>query len=308
MKINRLLSIIMVLIEQNKISASKLAEMFEVTPRTIYRDIETIQAAGVPIVTYTGTNGGIGILENYKIDKKFFTKEDMITIMTGLGSISSSVTNSGLNKVLTKLQSLIPEDHTQEIKLKSGQVVIDLTTWSGNKKLQANLIKIKEALNQRRYLIFKYLDGNGKSTERKVEPYQLLWKEEKWYINSYCTMRNDFRLFKLSRISYLKVLDETFSLREFDMEELRMNWSEKRILNIKLLADVSLKEKILERCEEENITYCGKNKMIVEFPFVDDDFGYELLLSFGNKCECLEPIEIREKLIEKIRNMLHIYN
>ncbi|AVQ30060.1 helix-turn-helix transcriptional regulator [Fusobacterium varium] len=308
MKIDRLLSIIMVLIEQNKISASKLAEMFEVTPRTIYRDIETIQAAGVPIVTYTGTNGGIGILENYKIDKKFFTKEDMITIMTGLGSISSSVTNSGLNKVLTKLQSLIPEDHTQEIKLKSGQVVIDLTTWSGNKKLQANLIKIKEALNQRRYLIFKYLDGNGKSTERKVEPYQLLWKEEKWYINSYCTMRNDFRLFKLSRISYLKVLDETFSLREFDMEELRMNWSEKRILNIKLLADVSLKEKILERCEEENITYCGKNKMIVEFPFVDDDFGYELLLSFGNKCECLEPIEIREKLIEKIRNMLHIYN
>lgn len=308
MKIDRLLSIIMVLIEQNKISASKLAEMFEVTPRTIYRDIETIQAAGVPIVTYTGTNGGIGILENYKIDKKFFTKEDMITIMTGLGNISSSVTNSGLNKVLTKLQSLIPEDHTQEIKLKSGQVVIDLTTWSGNKKLQANLIKIKEALNQRRYLIFKYLDGNGKSTERKVEPYQLLWKEEKWYINSYCTMRNDFRLFKLSRISYLKVLDETFSLREFDMEELRMNWSEKRILNIKLLADVSLKEKILERCEEENITYCGKNKMIVEFPFVDDDFGYELLLSFGNKCECLEPVEIREKLIEKIRNMLHIYN
>jgi predicted DNA-binding transcriptional regulator YafY len=308
LKIDRLLSIIMVLIEQNKISASKLAEMFEVTPRTIYRDIETIQAAGVPIVTYTGTNGGIGILENYKIDKKFFTKEDMITIMTGLGSISSSVTNSGLNKVLTKLQSLIPEDHTQEIKLKSGQVVIDLTTWSGNKKLQANLIKIKEALNQRKYLIFKYLDGNGKSTERKVEPYQLLWKEEKWYINSYCTMRNDFRLFKLSRISYLKVLDETFSLREFDMEELRMNWSEKRILNIKLLADVSLKEKILERCEEENITYCGKNKMIVEFPFVDDDFGYELLLSFGNKCECLEPVEIREKLIEKIRNMLHIYN
>lgn len=298
----------MVLIEQNKISASKLAEMFEVTPRTIYRDIEAIQAAGVPIVTYTGTNGGIGILENYKIDKKFFTKEDMITIMTGLGSISSSVTNSGLNKVLTKLQSLIPEDHTQEIKLKSGQVVIDLTTWSGNKKLQANLIKIKEALNQRRYLIFKYLDGNGKSTERKVEPYQLLWKEEKWYINSYCTMRNDFRLFKLSRISYLKVLDETFSLRKFDMEELRMNWSEKRILNIKLLVDVSLKERILERCEEENITYCGKNKMIVEFPFVDDDFGYELLLSFGNKCECLEPIEIREKLIEKIRNMLHIYN
>ncbi|BBA52461.1 YafY family protein [Fusobacterium varium] len=308
MKIDRLLSIIMVLLEHNKISASKLAEMFEVTSRTIYRDIETIQAAGVPIVTYTGINGGIGILEKYKMDKKFFTKEDITTIMTGLGSISSAVPNAELTKVLTKLQSLIPEEHKQEIKLKSGQIIIDLTTWSGNKKLQGNLSKIKEALNKRNYLIFKYLDGNGKNTERKVEPYQLLWKEEKWYINSYCTLRNDFRLFKLARISYLKVLDEEFSPRKFDIETLRMNWIEKRIINIKLLADISIKEKILERCEEENITYCGKNKMIVDFPFVDDDFGYELLLSFGNKCECLEPVEVREKMIEMIKNMIKIYN
>lgn len=308
MKIDRLLSIVIVLLEQNKISASKLAEMFEVTPRTIYRDLEAIQAAGIPIVTYTGINGGISILEKYKMDKKFFTKEDITTIMTGLGSISSAVSNTELTKILTKLQSLIPEEHKQEIKLKAGQIIIDLTTWSGNKKLQENLAKIKKSLNQRKYLIFKYLDGNGKSTERKVEPYQLLWKEEKWYINCYCTLRDDFRLFKLARISYLKILDEEFPLRKFDIEALRMNWIEKRIINIKLLADISLKEKILERCEEENITYCEKNKMIVDFPFVDDDFGYELLLSFGNKCECLEPLEVREKMIEMIKNIMQIYN
>ena len=308
MKIDRLLSIVIALLEQNKISASKLAEMFEVTPRTIYRDIEAIQAAGIPIVTYTGINGGISILEKYKIDKKFFTKEDITTLMTGLGSISSSVSNGELNKVLTKLQSLIPEEHIQEIKLKSGQIIIDLTTWSGNKKLQSNLNKIKESLNERKYLVFHYLDGSGKSSKRKVEPYQLLWKEEKWYMNSYCTLRNDFRLFKLARISQLKVLDETFSLRKFDIKDLEMNWIEKRIINIKLLADISLKERILERCEEENITYCGKDKMIVNFPFVDDDFDYEELLSFGNKCECLEPIEVREKLIEMIKNMMEIYN
>ncbi len=167
MKIDRLLSIVIVLLEQNKISATKLAEMFEVTTRTIYRDIETIQAAGVPIVTYTGINGGIGILEKYKIDKKFFTKEDITTLMTGLGSISSSVSNVGLTKVLTKLQSLIPEDHIQEIKLKSGQIIIDLTTWSGNKKLQSNLNKIKEGLNERKYLEFHYLDGSGKKHGKK---------------------------------------------------------------------------------------------------------------------------------------------
>lgn len=307
MKIDRLLSIVIVLLEQNKISATKLAEMFEVTTRTIYRDIETIQAAGIPIVTYTGINGGIGILEKYKIDKKFFTKEDITTLMTGLGSISSSVSNVELTKVLTKLQSLIPEEHIQEIKLKSGQIIIDLTTWSGNKKLQSNLNKIKEGLNERKYLEFHYLDGSGRSSKRKVEPYQLLWKEEKWYMNSYCTLRNDFRLFKLARISYLKVLDETFTLRKFDIKDLEMNWIEKRIINIKLLADISLKERILERCEEDRITYCDENKMIVDFPFVDDDFDYEELLSFGNRCECLEPSEVREKLIKMIRDTMKIY-
>lgn len=307
MKIDRLLSIVIVLLEQNKISATKLAEMFEVTTRTIYRDIETIQAAGIPIVTYTGINGGIGILEKYKIDKKFFTKEDINTLMTGLGSIASSVSNVELTKVLTKLQSLIPEEHIQEIKLKSGQIIIDLTTWSGNKKLQSNLNKIKEGLNERKYLEFHYLDGSGRSSKRKVEPYQLLWKEEKWYMNSYCTLRNDFRLFKLARISYLKVLDETFTLRKFDIKDLEMNWIEKRIINIKLLADISLKERILERCEEDRITYCDENKMIVDFPFVDDDFDYEELLSFGNRCECLEPAEVREKLIKIIKDTMKIY-
>ena len=307
MKIDRLLSIVIILLEQNKISATKLAEMFEVTTRTIYRDIETIQAAGIPIVTYTGINGGIGILEKYKIDKKFFTKEDITTLMTGLGSISSSVSNVELTKVLTKLQSLIPEEHIQEIKLKSGQIIIDLTTWSGNKKLQSNLNKIKEGLNERKYLEFHYLDGSGRSSKRKVEPYQLLWKEEKWYMNSYCTLRNDFRLFKLARISYLKVLDETFTLRKFDIKDLEMNWIEKRIINIKLLADISLKERILERCEEDRITYCDENKMIVDFPFVDDDFDYEELLSFGNRCECLEPAEVRKKLIKMIRDTMKIY-
>lgn len=307
MKIDRLLSIVIVLLEQNKISAAKLAEMFEVTSRTIYRDIEAIQAAGIPIVTYAGINGGIGILEKYKIDKKFFTKEDITTLMTGLGSISSSVSNGELNKVLTKLQSLIPEEHIQEIKLKSGQIIIDLTTWSGNKKLQGNLNKIKEALNERKCLEFHYLDGNGRNSKRKVEPYQLLWKEEKWYMNSYCTLRNDFRLFKLARISYLKVLDETFSLKKFDIKDLEMNWIEKRIINIKLLADISLKERILERCEEDRITYCSENKMIVDFPFVDDDFDYEELLSYGNRCECLEPAEVREKLIKMIKDMMEIY-
>ena len=307
MKIDRLLSIVIVLLEQNKISATKLAEMFEVTTRTIYRDIETIQAAGIPIITYTGINGGIGILEKYKIDKKFFTKEDITTLMTGLGSISSSVSNVELTKVLTKLQSLIPEEHIQEIKLKSGQIIIDLTTWSGNKKLQSNLNKIKERLNERKYLEFHYLEGSERSSKRKVEPYQLLWKEEKWYMNSYCTLRNDFRLFKLARISYLKVLDETFTLRKFDIKDLEMNWIEKRIINIKLLADISLKERILERCEEDRITYCDENKMIVDFPFVDDDFDYEELLSFGNRCECLEPAEVREKLIKMIKDTMKIY-
>lgn len=309
MKIDRLVSIIMILIENKKISATKLAEMFEVTPRTIYRDIEAINQAGIPIITYPGVNGGIGIVEEYKINKKLFTTSDITTLLIGLGSISSTLSKEELVNTLAKVKGLVPAEKMREIELKSNQIAIDLTSWIGNKKLQPNLEEIKRALNESRFLSFKYSDRSCKRSNRKVEPYRLVLKDTNWYLQGYCTLKQDFRIFKLSRISEVEILEDIFIPREFEAKSLvSSNWIKKRIITIKLLIHESLRERVMEYCGEENIKSYGENKLIVDFPFTEDDFSYNIVLGFGHKCECLEPAHVREEIIQRVEKLLSVYS
>ncbi|AKJ42344.1 helix-turn-helix transcriptional regulator [Pragia fontium] len=308
MKIDRLISIIMVLLEREKISATLLAEMFEVTPRTIYRDIETIAQAGIPVVSYPGVNGGISIMEKYKVDKKLFTQGDIATLLMGLGSISPTLSSKELVGTLAKVKSLIPEKLYRDIEIKSNQISIDLTTWSGNRHLQPNLEIIKQALNESRCLSFHYSDSNGISTHRSIEPYQLVLKQGHWYIQGYCFIRQAFRLFKLYRMSQLTLLNERFIPREFNSAPLNCSeWIDPRLIDITLLIDASLRERIAEHCGEENIQPTDSNKLMVRFPFVADEQGYNILLSFGNKCECLAPEHVRRELIQRVQELLAIY-
>ncbi|MBW9156161.1 helix-turn-helix transcriptional regulator [Clostridium tagluense] len=308
MKIDRLISIIMVLLNYERVSAIKLAKMFEVSPRTIYRDIETISLAGIPIVTHNGVNGGISIMQEYKIDKKLFTVSDISTLLMGLASVSTTLSNKEIIGTLEKVKSLLPKEQFRDIELKSNQITVDLTTWMGNKSFQPNLEKIKKALSDSKYLLFEYYGVNREKDKRCIEPYKLVLKERNWYLQGYCTLREDFRVFKLSRISNLEILESTFVPREFQAKPLDgSGWIDKRLITTKLLVDWSLREQMVERCGEENIEPYGNDKFIVDFPFVEDDFGYNILMGFGDKCECLAPENVRIELINRIKKLLHVY-
>lgn len=298
----------MLLLNNERISAIKLAEMFEVTPRTIYRDIDTISLAGIPIITHTGVNGGVSIMPEYKVDKKFFTASDISTLLMGLSSVSTTLSNKEVIGTLEKVKSLLPKEQFRDIELKSNQIIVDLTTWMGNKSFQPNLEKIKSALNDSKHLSFEYYDGNREKGKRCIEPYKLILKENNWYLQGYCTLREDFRVFKLSRISNLEILGSIFVPREFKSKPLDgSGWIDKRLITIKLLVDWSLREQMVERCGEENIEDYGNDKFIVGFPFVEDDLGYNILIGFGDKCECLAPENIRIELIKRIKKLLYIY-
>ena len=299
----------MILLEKKKICAKELAEMFEVTPRTIYRDINAINMAGIPIVSYPGYDGGIGIMENYKVDKSLFTTSDIISLLTGLQSISSAVSDKEIINTLTKVRSMIPAEQFKNIELKSNQITIDLTSWAGNRDLQFNLEKIKHALNENKYISFYYSPGSGGKSYRKVEPYQVVLKETNWYLQGYCTSRKDFRIFKLTRISKLESVNEVFTPQEFIPKPLDgSGWIEKRIITIKLLIDESLREQIAERCNEEDIESLGNKKLLASIPFTEDESGYNLLLSFGDKCECLEPDHVRKEIVHRIKKLLSVYD
>lgn len=308
MKIDRLLSIVMLLLERKQISAARLAEMFEVTPRTIYRDVETISLAGIPIVAYPGVNGGISIMEEYKIEKKLFTLSDITSLLIGLGSIYSSMTNEEVLHTMAKIKGLIPKDQIGDIELKSNQIAVDHTPWIGNKKLNINIEEIRTALISSKLISFNYSSQNGAKSHRTIEPYRLVLKNSNWYLQGYCTNRKDYRTFKLSRISSLELLEQTFIPREFEFKELVLssNSTEKSI-PVKLLIDESLREMMIEFCGEENITPNGNNKFIASFPFVEDDFSYSMILRLGDKCECLEPENVRQEIIRRVENILLIY-
>ena len=158
MKIDRLVSIIMVLLDKKRIGAQELADMFEVSPRTIYRDVDAINMAGIPVRSTSGVGGGFEILENYKIDKNVFTAADLSAILTGLYSLTDAVRADQLQNVLAKVKSFIPADRAKEIELKANQIKIDLSPWLGNADVEKYLTTIKTALQENRLLSFDYAD------------------------------------------------------------------------------------------------------------------------------------------------------
>lgn len=213
----------MTLLDRERISAHELAGMFEVSVRTIYRDIDIINMAGIPVCSTSGVGGGFEIIPNYKIDRNVFSAADLSTILTGLSGLSEIVQTDELANALAKVKSFVPANKAKDIELKTGRLHIDLSPWMGNKNIQSNLEMVKLALQENRLISFEYSDRHGSKTERTIESYQLILKGSHWYIQGYCYQRNDFRLFKLSRLLKLQMQDVYFNPREYEKPELNFS-------------------------------------------------------------------------------------
>ena len=309
MKIDRLVSIIMILLEKERISAQELAKMFEVSTRTIYRDIEAISMAGIPVLATSGSGGGIEIMKDYKVDKKIFSTDDLSALLMGLSNISGMVRGSEVANALAKVKSFIPSEKAKSIELKASQIYIDLTPWEGNASVKNALEIIKKALQENRLLIFTYIDGHGSKTSRTVEPYQLVFKSRAWYVQTFCRLKNDYRLFRLSRMTDLKILEENFSPREYQKPFLDFEETARSLqTDIKIRIHKSVLDRILDFCPYEALSQDGEDYYLADYPFFDSDYYYDMLLSLGDKCEILEPAHVREKLKQKIKNLAEIYS
>ena len=308
MKVDRLVSIIMILLDKKRIGAKELADMFEVSPRTIYRDIDAINMAGIPVRSTSGVGGGFEIMQEYKIDKKVFSVDDLSALLMGLSSLSNMVRRDELVHALAKVKSFIPADRAKEIELKVNQICIDLSPWIGNSNIQPYLELIKTALQESKLLTFEYIAHHGNKTTRTVEPYQLVLKSSHWYLQGYCYKRNDFRLFRLSRMSNLQMQEEIFTPRDYQKPQLEFDdiWATIQT-KIKIRIHKSIMDRVLDYCTYEDFSPDGDEYYIVAFPFVENDYHYDILLSFGDKCECLEPPHIREKMKCRIHDIATIY-
>lgn len=309
MRIDRLVSIIMILLDKKRMGAQELADMFEVSPRTIYRDIDAINLAGIPVRSTSGVGGGFEIMSEYKVDKQVFSTADLSAILMGLSGLSNMIRGDELVNALAKVKSFIPAEKAKDIEIAANQICIDLSPWTGNRNIQPYLKTIKTALQDHKILCFEYTAHRGNKSVRTVEPYQLVLKSSHWYFYGYCRNRNDYRLFRLSRMSDLQMRQETFIPRDYqkptlDFEKILVSMQ----TEIKIRIHKSILDRVLEFCTCEHFMPDGVEHYIVNFPFIENEYYYDILLGFGDKCECLEPPHIRAKMKQKINEIAVIYN
>ena len=307
MKVDRLVSIIMILLEKERIGAQELADMFEVSSRTIYRDIDAINMAGIPVRGAAGVGGGFEIMQKYKLDKNVFSTADLSAILMGLSSLSNMMRGNELVNALAKVKSFIPADRAKDIEVKANQICIDLSPWMGNRNIQPYLEIIKTALQESRLLTFEYIAHHGNKTARTAEPYQLVLKSNHWYLQGYCHKRNAFRLFKLSRMSDLQIQEKVFAPRDYEKPQLEFDDILKTMqTKIKIRIHKSVMDRVLDYCAYEDFSPDGEAHFIVDFPFIENEYYYDILLSFGDQCECLEP-HIRKEMKRKAQDIAALY-
>lgn len=298
MQISRLFEIVYILLEKKRVTAKELAEHFEVSPRTIYRDIEILSGAGIPVYMSKGKGGGVSLLSEFILNKAVITEREKEEILSALKAVS--VVKTGEEAItLRKLGSLFGVSHTDWIEVNFGN-------WSEGKQEEALFWSLKEAITGEKVIRFSYASAKGQVTEREVEPLKLVFRGEAWYLYGYCRLREDFRFFKLKRIKGLKTIDESFGResRQQIPEDRTHSYGMDRI-KIKVKIDKAASYRVYDEIRDYEELADGSFHAEVEFE--KNEWLLYYLLSFGQHIEVLEPEEIREWLKEELQKMLERY-
>ena len=297
MKDNRLFRILYYILEKEKVTANELADKFEVSVRTIYRDIDSISSVGVPIFTTQGKGGGIKIDNEFILNKSLFDtneKEEIIAALQGLEKTNEPYKS----ELITKLSALF--------KIKnSNWIEIDFTSWGSNNTYQDLFNALKTTIINKNIISFSYNSSKGEKINRKVKPIRLLFKEQDWYLYAFCLLRNDFRYFKLSRMKDLEVLAINYE-DNFENAVLKKELKYENIVNIKLKFDKSVTFRVYDEFNEA-IEEDEKGNLYVEIKIPNNYKLYNYIFSFGSNVEILEPKEIRNQFKNMINEIAKKY-
>ncbi len=308
MRIDRMLGIIVLLLNRDRVNARHLAERFEVSVRTIYRDIEAINMAGIPIVAHVGNNGGFGIMDNYRIDRQVLTLSDMTSIVTALKGVSPTIDDNGYDNVTEKILSLIPTDKIDEMKERFDELCIDIMPWGYKEKTKELLKEIQQAISNRKVIRFDYRNNKREAINRMVEPMTLVYKGYAWYLFGYCKIRNNFRIFKLVRMNNLVTTSESFKRRKESYQDyLKYNQDEIKKVDLVLWYSKDIMPTVEEYFEECCIEYNQDGSAIVRVSLPEDEWLYNIILGNGDNVKVLEPKHIARAIKEKAEKILSLY-
>lgn len=301
MKSNRMFGILCILLEKEKITAKELADYFEVSVRTIHRDLLDLSSAGFPVTSQQGIGGGVSLLPDFRYNKTALNKDDMNVILAGIHGFASIDDSAKIKTLLAKLR------FTQGDKmLLENDIIIDFTSWNHNSRIVEKIKSIRIATANHQLLEMEYYSGSG-YCHRQIEPYKLIFKQENWYLFAYCKYKNDFRIFKVSRMTDLHISDETFTEREdYTIPPLQSDFANVSGTIVTVRMDKSLEFLAVDFFGLESMTRTA-DEILVTFQTEHTEWIISTFASFGDKAEIIAPDSLRDEMKSFLQKAQNLY-
>lgn len=315
MKIERLMAIMILLLNRKRVQATELAETMEVSLRTIYRDMESLSLAGVPIVSHTGGGGGFEIMDHFRLERQMLSYNELVVLYTALRGLESTqaMSHIPMERLLDKVGAMVAKAESKSL-YDSQHIHVDFTPWNRSEQERHKYSILTEAVRDRKRIYFIYTDRYGNDTARNVEPEALVLNGYIWYLRGYCLERNDYRIFKLSRIQQLEQTMDTFSRNHISASESNSNFivtastEEDSTISLILLFTDTVKVNVLDHFEEQEIERLDNGKLLVKAKWPDQPWLIPFLLQFGSSVRVLEPASVAKQIRNEALKIVSMYD
>jgi predicted DNA-binding transcriptional regulator YafY len=298
LKINRLLEIVTILLNRQSVTAQELAARFEVSTRTIYRDIEALSSAGVPVYTNKGNGGGISLLEDYTLNKAMLSKSESEGLLLALKTMGAT-NYPEASAIIDKLGAIFKDSQAHD------WIEVDFEGWNSKVNEQNKFGKIRDAILHKQVINFDYVDANGNKSNRSAEPVKLLFNAYTWYLIAYCLLRDSHRMFRLSRIKNVQATERQFTKRETPAYDYQSaNFPQ---IELKLQCDKRVLNRLYDSFDSECISKNDDGSYNLCVTLREDEWVYGYILSLGGNVKVLEPEHIRDIVRNRAKEIAKKY-
>lgn len=303
MKYQIMIDIMMMLLSKRKLNAQDIASRYDISTRSVYRYVEELNLCGVPVDVARGRYGGISIADTFRLPSWYFTREEYTATVNALNAMASQVSDKNILSALEKLQSQQKMD--KQDRSICGNIIVDGGTWGDSKKFSDKMRVCETAVNEQKSLLIDYISREGEHSKRVIDPYYLIFKQNVWYVYSFCHTKQTYRTFKVGRIKQASFTGETFERKEITRDEINLNF----YYNSVKMVDVTLEieKATLPDAEDwlgmDNIEPRG-NAFIARITAPDDGGLVNQILSYGGTVKVLEPLDLKEKVRECAKKIL----
>jgi len=300
-KAERLISIIMILLKKEIVSTTEFSQLFNVSKRTILRDMETLSLSNIPIYAVNGAKGGYGIMEEYKVDKRLLSSTDLQNILTALGGLEQILLTEEVERTIKKIEAMV-----SPLSL-NRSVQLSFYDWEGRTEIVETLKLCQESILKTRLVSFDYTDKDGAVTNRMIEPYELHFSESSWYLKGFCLHRQGYRTFKLSRIDRITMDERAFHPRDDWSEQGQEASYQPQFVTIKAWISPSIKDQIIERYGRKSIEDHRSGSLLATMYVPHNRMGFRFIASFGTHLKVVEPVTYVDDFRNYLSQMMENY-